>query len=192
MQELLTGKRRLPGFRGGWEVKPFGEIAEISKGVQLHRSESNASGNYPHYNGGIERSGFTANFNTAAYTIAISEGGNSCGFVQLIAEPFWCGGHCYAVVPKTVDNNFLFHALKGRQSEIMGLRVGSGLPNVQKNAIRAFDLRIPTETAEQIAISEVLSEMETQIAALEAKREKTALLKQGVMQELLTGRTRLI
>jgi type I restriction enzyme, S subunit len=192
MQELLTGKRRLPGFSGEWVVNPLGEIAHISKGQQLHTSESDDGGIYPHYNGGMEPSGFTAKFNTPAFTIAISEGGNSCGYVQRIARPFWCGGHCYAVVPKAIDPGFLFHALKGRQSDIMGLRVGSGLPNVQKSAIKAFDLRFPSETAEQVAISEVLSEMDTEISALEANRAKTAQLKQGMMQALLTGRIRLV
>jgi type I restriction enzyme S subunit len=192
MQQLLTGKTRLPGFTGEWEVKKLGDIATISKGTQLHSSETNPDGHFQHFNGGISPSSFTDKFNTPANTIAISEGGNSCGYVQHVPQPFWCGGHCYAVVPKGADNRFLFHALKGQQAAIQGLRVGSGLPNVQKAALSDFQLRLPTENLEQTAIAEVLSDMDAEIEALEQRRDKTRSLKQGMMQELLTGRIRLV
>lgn len=192
MQQLLTGETRLPGFNGEWEEKALGEIATISKGVQLHSSETDPDGHIPHYNGGMQPSSFTTSFNTPANTIAISEGGNSCGFVQFITEPFWCGGHCYAVVPKSVDNGFLFHALKSQQSAIMGLRVGSGLPNVQKTALGLFKLKFPKDPIEQTAIAGVLSDMDTELSDLERRREKTRTLKQAMMQELLTGKTRLL
>jgi type I restriction enzyme S subunit len=192
MQQLLTGQTRLPGFHGEWEVKRLGEIASISKGTQLHSCETNPDGHFQHFNGGILPSSYADKFNTPANTIAISEGGNSCGYVQLVPEPFWCGGHCYTVVPKTADNRFLFHALKGRQTAIQGLRVGSGLPNVQKTALHGFKVHIPSEPAEQTAIAAVLSDMDAELAALEERREKTRQLKQGMMQELLTGRTRLV
>lgn len=192
MQQLLTGETRLPGFNGEWEEKALGEIATISKGVQLHSSETDPDGHIPHYNGGMQPSSFTTRFNTPANTIAISEGGNSCGFVQFITERFWCGGHCYAVVPKSVDNGFLFHALKTQQSAIMGLRVGSGLPNVQKTALGLFKLKFPKDPIEQTAIADVLSDMDTELSDLERRLEKTRALKQAMMHELLTGKTRLV
>ena len=192
MQQLLTGQTRLPGFHGEWEVKRLGDLATISKGKQLRSSETDSDGYYPHFNGGISPSSFTDNFNTPANTIAISEGGNSCGYVQLVAQPFWCGGHCYAVVPKSTDNRFLFHALKGQQTTIQGLRVGSGLPNVQKTALADFELRHPSSKAEQTAIAKVLTEMDAELATLKQRREKTHALKQAMMQELLTGKTRLV
>jgi type I restriction enzyme S subunit len=95
-------------------------------------------------------------------------------------------------VPRSTDNQFLYHALKGRQNAIMGLRVGSGLPNVQKTALAAFKLNVPSENAEQTAIAGVLSDMDAEIATLERRRDKTRDLKQGMMQELLTGKTRLV
>ena len=192
MQQLLSGQTRLPGFHGDWAVKTVADLADVSKGTQLHSSETSEDGTYPHLNGGISPSGFTHKSNRPANTIAISEGGNSCGYVQLMPQPFWCGGHCYAVVPRGIDKLFLYHALKGAQTVIMGLRVGSGLPNVQKTALAALKLRVPTDIPEQTAIAEVLSDMDAELAALEQRRDKTRALKQGMMQELLTGRTRLI
>jgi type I restriction enzyme S subunit len=192
MQQLLTGKTRLPGFSGKWETKTLGEVASVAKGTQLHSSETNVEGDFPHFNGGMSASSYTDKANTPAETIAISEGGNSCGYVQFISEPFWCGGHCYAIVPSKVDKRFLYHALKGNQASIMGLRVGSGLPNVQKSALTAFKIRIPSDSSEQEAIASVLSDMDAELAALEDRRDKSRALKQGMMQELLTGKTRLI
>jgi len=192
MQQLLTGQTRLPGFHGEWDVKTLGELATLTKGSQLHSSETNDEGQFPHLNGGTSASRFTDKANTPADTIAISEGGNSCGFVQFMSRPYWCGGHCYAVVPKNTDNRFLYHALKGQQTAIMGLRVGSGLPNVQKTALAAFKLHLPSDLPEQTAIAGVLSEMDLELAALEQRQAKTRALKQGMMQELLTGRTRLV
>ena len=192
MQQLLTGKTRLPGFSGKWETKTLGEVASVTKGTQLHSSETNVEGDFPHFNGGMSASSYTDTANTPADTIAISEGGNSCGYVQFISEPFWCGGHCYAIVPIKLDKRFLYHALKGAQSSIMGLRVGSGLPNVQKSALAAFKISTPSDPREQAAIAAVLSDMDDELSALEARRDKTRALKQGMMQELLTGKTRLI
>ena len=192
MQQLLTGQTRLPGFSGEWEVKRLGDIAEVAKGEQLHSDESSAEKEIPHYNGGVSPSGFTHKENAPANSIAISEGGNSCGFVQFIDQPFWCGGHCYLVTPKNIDQRFLYQALKGRQKSIMELRVGSGLPNVQKTALLAFSFELPMQREEQTAIATVLSDMDVELATLEARRDKTRSLKQGMMQELLTGRIRLV
>ena len=195
MQQLLTGQTRLPGFTGftgKWGTKRLGDVASLSKGSQLHSSQMDDAGNFAHLNGGITPSGYTHKSNTAANTIAISEGGNSCGFVQFMTEPYWCGGHCYSVIPNGIDNRYLYHALKGQQSGIMALRVGSGLPNVQKTALLAFSLPVPADLPEQTAIATVLSDMDAELTALEQRREKTRALKQGMMQELLTGRTRLV
>lgn len=192
MQHLLTGKTRLPGFSGEWEVKRLGNVAAISKGAQLQSSGINSSGRFPHYNGGVSPSGFTDEANCPAGTVAISEGGNSCGFVNYITSPFWCGGHCYALSFHRDDKLFLYQYLKSRQSDIMSLRVGSGLPNVQKTALSNLLLTLPTNIAEQTAIAEVLSDMDADLAALEAQAAKACAVKQGMMQELLTGRVRLV
>jgi len=192
MQVLLSGKKRLPGFTGEWEVKLLGDIASATKGHQLNTATISEYGRFEYLNGGITPSGYTDKSNTPGNTISISEGGNSCGYVQFMFEPFWCGGHCYAITARTIDNRFLFHALKSQQSSIMRLRVGSGLPNIQKQRLLAFTLCCPTSKDEQTAIAAILSDMDAEIARLEAKLAKARQIKQGMMQELLTGRIRLI
>ena len=192
MQQLLTGKNRLSEFNNEWEEKALFEITDISKGNQLHNNEINPNGHIPHYNGGMQPSSYTDHYNKLANTIVISEGGNSCGFVQFIDRPFWCGGHCYAVSPNFLDNEFLFHALKGKQNEIMKLRVGSGLPNIQKTTLGLLKLKFPKNPLEQRAIAKILSDMDAELNAFEVRREKTLNIKQGMMQDLLSGKKRLI
>lgn len=194
MQELLTGKKRLPGFSGEWEENSFGNLIELNKGEQLNKSELTLTGEYPDLNGGIEPSGYTNKWNVAENTITISEGGNSCGFVNLCKQKFWCGGHCYAlkITSLGLNRDFLYQLLKLKEKLIMSLRIGSGLPNIQKKNLNEFSLFIPSEEKEQTAIAQVLSDMDTNIEELEQKLDKYKMIKQGMMQELLTGRTRLI
>jgi len=73
-------------------------------------------------------------------TITISEGGNSCGFVNYCKQKFWCGGHCYAlkITSHNLDKLFLYQLLKFLEKSIMNLRIGSGLPNIQKKDLKEF------------------------------------------------------
>jgi type I restriction enzyme, S subunit len=192
LQGLLSGQTRLPGYSGEWISRRLGEVASVTKGSQLKIHDVDEDGQVPHLNGGMQPSNYTNKSNVKANTIAISEGGNSCGYVQFMTQAYWCGGHCYSVVPKGIDNRFLYHALKGSQAEIMALRVGSGLPNVQKSALLSFEIRFPKSNLEQIAIAEALSEMDSEIDILEIRRRKMSDLKQGMMQALLTGKIRLV
>lgn len=192
MQELLIGKKRLPGFNGEWETKEFENFIELNKGQQLNKSQLTEKGEFPDWNGGIEPSGYTHKWNAEANTITISEGGNSCGFVNYCITRFWCGGHCYALrILNNMIKDYLYQLLKFKESQIMALRIGSGLPNIQKKNLYEFELYIPKDIKEQQAISQVLSEMDAEIEELESKRDKYKMIKEGMMQQLLTGRIRL-
>jgi len=184
MQQLLKPK-------DGWVVKKLGEVAEIKKGEQLNRSTLNENDIYPVINGGILPSGYTDKWNQKAETIIISEGGNSCGYVNFIRTNFWQGGHCYSLDTK-IKKDFLFQLLKSLESFVMGLRVGSGLPNIQRNRLIDFIINIPPSLEEQTRIAIILSDMDAEIEGLERKLNKYRMIKQGMMQELLTGKTRLI
>ena len=191
MQQLLTPLRRLPNFTQSWQKVKLGEIATIKKGVQVNKIELGLEGKYPTINGGIEPSGYSDDYNTAANTITISEGGNSCGYVSYITTNFWRGGHCYAAFEKSIIYKiFLFQILKYKESEIMALRVGSGLPNIQIKPLEKFKLTIPS-LDEQKAIAEVLSEADNEIAIADRKLTALRTQKRALMQQLLTGKKRL-
>ena len=73
----------------------LGDLCDIKKGTQINKSALSNKGPYYVMNGGIVPSGYYDLYNTNANTISISEGGNSCGYVQYNYTPFWSGGHCY-------------------------------------------------------------------------------------------------
>ncbi len=126
-------------------------IADIIKGKQINGTELFESGDYYVMNGGIVPSGYYNDFNTPANTISISEGGNSCGYVQFNDVPFWSGGHCYTLqlTSNQIDLSYLFHSLKYREQDIMALRIGSGLPNIQKKDLERFQILMPTLDEQQ-------------------------------------------
>ena len=143
------------------DVAVLEDIGDVVKGKQINGEFLSESGKYYVMNGGIEPSGFYNDYNVEANTISISEGGNSCGYVQFNACPFWSGGHCYTI-QNTTDNvktEYLYQFLKSKESEIMKLRIGSGLPNIQKKDLAKFKITIPN-ISEQKVISAFLSSFE--------------------------------
>ena len=134
-------KQLIPGDRD--DHAALGTLVRICKGKQLNGEFLSEDGKYYVMNGGITPSGYYDDYNTPAGTISISEGGNSCGFVQYNEKPFWSGGHCYTLLQTTderVQYKFLYHLLKSKQDDIMALRIGSGLPNIQKKDIGRFPI----------------------------------------------------
>ena len=133
------------------------DLCEIKKGVQVNKEELSEKGLYYVMNGGITPSGYYDLYNTEANTISISEGGNSCGYVQYNYTPFWSGGHCYTLenISDVVDDRYLFHYLKANELQIMSLRIGSGLPNIQKKDLSAFRIPLPALN-KQINIAKAL------------------------------------
>ena len=189
MQKLLSGEVRFSGFSDEWEEVRLGEICEIKKGEQLNKDTLENDGEFPVINGGIEPSGFTDEWNTEANTITISEGGNSCGYVNFLQNKFWSGGHCYTLLNLQIDKIFLYQFLKYNQHNIMKLRVGSGLPNIQKSTIEKFTVSKPS-FAEQQKIAEVLSLADDETNLLKNELEELKLQKKALMQKLLTGEVR--
>lgn len=166
------------------DIVMLSEICDIVKGKQINGEFLSDSGIYYVMNGGTEPSGYYNDYNVDANTISISEGGNSCGYVQFNTVPFWCGGHCYSIknVTNDVDNLYLYHYLKSNEDAIMKLRIGSGLPNIQKKDLGAFKVKIPTLEQQQ-KISTFLSSLERKAEIDEytlnaLQKEKQYLLRQ--------------
>ena len=157
-------KLRFPGFDEPWERKTLSGLSKIVKGEQLPSTDVNPEGLFYHLNGGVSPSSRTDKFNVDANTISISEGGNSCGYVNWNPEPFFSGGHNYTLqkIVEEVSPYFLYEALKSKQTEIMALRVGSGLPNIQKKDIEKFPLYIPSKK-EQNHIADFLRLVDSKV-----------------------------
>jgi type I restriction enzyme S subunit len=190
MQELLTGQTRLPGFSGDWEVKRLGELAQLYQPQTIGQSVFTDDG-FPVYgaNGII---GYYDRYNHLSPQITISCRGN-CGTVNRTQQYSWINGNAMVVNldrNNEIDSNFMYHLLTAQDFSI--LVTGSGQPQIVRGPLSEFQIHLPATKAEQAAIAAALSDMDAELEALEQRRAKTAALQQGMMQELLTGRTRLV
>jgi type I restriction enzyme S subunit len=189
MQQIFSQELRFKDDNGNdfedWKEKILGDICEVKKGKQLNKEELTFTGDYPCINGGINPSGYTDKFNSQENTITISEGGNSCGYINFFKVKFWSGGHNYSIEivnTEVTDNDFLFQLLKYNETEIMKLRVGSGLPNIQKKDLVAFSLVFTTSKKEQTKIANFLSAIDDKINHCQLQITKTEVWKKGLLQ----------
>jgi len=176
-----------------WRKVRLGNVVQIIKGRQLNVANMTDDGKYYALNGGISPSGYTNSWNTSENTITISEGGNSCGFVNFNTEKFWCGGHCYALksLDNTVENLYLYYFLKLHEKSLMLLRVGSGLPNIQKKDLLNFSIQYPSFD-QQKQIAALLNTAQQEINLLKKQEDALCNQKRGLMQQLLTGKNHMI
>lgn len=191
MQQLLTGQRRLPGFRGEWKVKRLGDVANLYQPVTISARQLTNSG-YPVYgaNGVV---GFFSEFNHETSQITVTCRGSTCGTVNRTVEKSWITGNAMVINcdhSKTISKDFLYFLLLGQDLSVC--ITGTGQPQIVRSPLANFELAIPSDMKEQTAITTILSDIDTELAALEARRDKARQLKQGMMQELLTGRIRLV
>ncbi len=147
-----------------WEEICLENVCEIKKGEQLNKEELDEIGLYPCLNGGISPSGFSEKYNTDENTITISEGGNSCGFVNFMTTKFWLGGHCYKILlSRNISLIYFYQLLKFNEQYIMNLRVGSGLPNIQMKSLKRFTIKISSSDYEQTKIANFLLSIDSKI-----------------------------
>lgn len=183
----LIPRLRFPEFqnKGEWEVIELSKLCDVTKGEQLNKTELTETGKYPCLNGGIYPSGYTEKFNTPANTITISEGGNSCGYVNFMKTNFWLGGHCYKLTLKTnIEKIFLYHVLKFNEKRIMSIRVGSGLPNIQQKSLLKLKIQYTPSLPEQQKIASCLSSLDEVIAGERQRLELLKAHKKGLLQNL--------
>ena len=211
MQRLLTGETRLPGFRGNWDVKRLGELVETDPENLSTNTDPKLRFNYIALEG-VDRGrllGWTEQeFMTAPsrarrrlspgdILIATVRPGLQAHllFDRPMDQSVWICSTGFCVLrsrPGIADPGFVFSQFFGPDipRQIEALIAGSNYPAISSADVRNLLVAAP-ETGEQTAIAQVLSDMDAEIAALEARLEKTRSLKQAMMQALLTGRVRL-
>ena len=150
-------------FKENYADYKLKQLAYIVKGDQINNDQLLSNGSYYMMNGGTSPSGYIDSYNVSENTISISEGGNSCGYVQFNSCPFWSGGHCYTIQnvnSALIENKYLYHYLKYKEKEIMNLRIGTGLPNIQKKDLENFTILVPSLLIQRknLALFEMLDE----------------------------------
>lgn len=144
-----------------------------------------SNGKYYVLNGGKEPSGYTDKWNVCKNTITISEGGNSCGFINFNFKNFWAGGHCYYLTDLKININlyYLYYYLKENQNKIMKLKVGSGLPNIQKKDIKNLKIKLPS-IKKQKEISDSLLILNKKLEINRTKLKLLKTFKKGLLQKM--------
>lgn len=149
------------------------DIVEYAKGSQINGDNLIEEAEFDYLNGGINPSGKWNETNCDANTITISEGGNSCGYVNYMRKPFWCGAHCYYLYNVVGNTQYLYYALKSQQDRIMKLRSGACMPNIKKGDLGDFEFNFDDDVKGQEKVTNILSKLESVIE--ERKQELLCL-----------------
>lgn len=191
MQQLLTGKKRLKGFSEPWVEKKLGEICDVKRGVRVTREALTTEGQYPVFQNTNYPLGYFNKYNVAANTPFVIVGG-SAGLVGFSKNNYWAADDCaYFDNCEELNLVFLYYILLLRQNEIKRHIRTASVPRLDRKNIEDIVLSTPL-LSEQSAIASVLTSMDNEISALEAKKAKYEQIKQGMMQQLLTGKIRLV
>ena len=211
MQDLLTAKRRLPGFSGEWVGRKLGEIATFAKGKGLPKSDIETSGDVfcVHYGSLFrEQPVVIRSLQTFAKTFA----GATLSSIDDVLMPtsdvtpsglavasclkmdgVLLGGDILIIRPHKalLDGQFLASTIRCNRNQIMELVSGTTVFHIHAGDMANFKFAMPP-LEEQIAISAAFDDMDAEITALETRLQKARAIKEGMMQNLLTGRIRLV
>jgi type I restriction enzyme, S subunit len=190
MQQLLTGRTRLPGFKGEWKKVDLATVCSMKSGEGITSVNIDQFSKYPCYGGNGLR-GFTSRFTHDGSFALIGRQGALCGNVFGANGKFFASEHAIVVTALAqTDIGYLTFVLG--TMNLNQYSESSAQPGLSVSKILKLTISVPPAKTEQTAIARVLTDMEAELAALEARREKTRDVKQGMMQELLPGKTRLV
>lgn len=187
MQDLLTAKRRLPGFSGEWVKCKLGAMLSVRHGRSQKDVES-PSGQYPILATGGQIG--TANSYLCKRPSVLIGRKGTIDRPQFVEQPFWTVDTLfYTDIHAPNDPRFLFYVFQ--RIDWQSYNEASGVPSLNAKTIENIGVVVPS-AIEQVAVSGVLKDMDAEIQALEARLDKARQVKEGMMQNLLTGRIRLI
>ncbi|MDP2141753.1 MAG: restriction endonuclease subunit S [Gammaproteobacteria bacterium] len=190
MQELLTGKTRLPGFSGEWKVTSLSALCGMKSGDGITSADIDDYSPYPCYGGNGLR-GYASRFTHDGGFALIGRQGALCGNVVGVEGKFFASEHAVVVTPYSqTDIRWLTYVLA--TMNLNQYSESSAQPGLSVSKILMLDLDFPPTKSEQTAIAAILADMDAELATLEEKLTKACAAKQGMMQELLTGRIRLV
>lgn len=203
MQQLMTGKTRLPGYTGEWEAVEFGDIAVVrnAKVVASSTPDGTRCVELEHIDQGTGRLLTSAEATGLGSKYSFRKGDVLFGRLRAYLRKYWlaafdgvCSTEIWPLIARDgrLDGSFLYWVVQTNDfMNSAGLSYGTHMPRSDWSVLKNLPLRLPP-VPEQSAIDAVLSDMDAELAALETRRAKTRDLKQAMMQELLTGKTRLV
>lgn len=193
MQELLTGQRRLPGFDAEWKIKSLGSICHVKTGAR-NNQDKHEDGDYPFF----VRSATVEKINSYSHdceAILVPGEGGIGSIFHYINGRFDVHQRVYAITQFSPDvsGKYVYLYMSEKFGDhAMQNSVKATVDSLRLPTFLEFEVRLPPTLGEQVAIAAALSAMDNEITTLQAQLKKARHLKQGMMQELLTGRIRLV
>lgn len=207
--DLLTGKKRLPGFRGEWEMVKLGDMGIWLKGQALSKSDVTSTGTYECIHYGelftkygpviqtvVSRTDKEPTISSVCGDILFPssdvtpEGLGRCS--AIMADGVVLGGDMIILrLGVTCSPQLVSHVINQNRRMIIAKVTGITVRHITSKALSNIEIPLPPTLAEQQAIADLLSEQDAAIAALEAKREKYVRIKEGMMRDLLSGKVRM-
>ncbi|MFP6268152.1 restriction endonuclease subunit S [Helicobacter pylori] len=191
--ELLSQRKRLKGFNQAWQRVRLGDIAEIKRGVRITKNELDVFGKYPVVSGGVGFLGYTNNFNRYENTITIAQYGTA-GYVNFQKNKFWANDVCFCVYPSknVIKNIFLYYFLKVNQNYLYEISNRNATPySISKDKILDFEIPLPPLN-EQIAIANILSDVDSEIISLKNKKRQFDNIKKALNHDLMSAKIRVL
>ena len=193
MQQLLTGKTRLPGFCGKWKTGLLGDVAHIKTGSRNNEDKVD-NGQYPFF----VRSATAERINSYSFegeAILVPGEGDIVGIFHYINGRFDVHQRVYQISRFSADvcGKFIYYSMVlyfGPHAKLNTVK--ATVDSLRLPTFKNFVLSLPSDVMEQRAIAAVLSDLDAEIASLEQRQDKARAIKQGMMQQLLTGRVRLV
>lgn len=190
MQELLSGRTRLPGFSGQWLLKRLDELSAMKSGNAITSADIDQFSRFPCYGGNGLR-GYTSRFTHDGEYALVGRQGALCGNVYFVQGQFFASEHAIVVTANArTEIRWLTYALV--RMKLNQYSESSAQPGLSVTKILKLEMPTPPTREEQQAIAAAISDMDDELAALETRLAKARAIKQGMMQELLTGRIRLL
>jgi type I restriction enzyme S subunit len=191
MQELLTGKKHLPGFSGKWELKRIGDVFRVTRGYVLSMTKTSpvkiSDYKYPVYSSQTQNNGLAGYYTDYLFQDCITwtTDGANAGDVKYRKGKFYCTNVCGVLENKQEYSNKCVAAIFNSISKKYVSYVGN--PKLMNNVVADIVLKLPNTIKEQEAISLVLEDMDYEIVELGKQLTKYRQIKMGMMQQLLTG-----
>ena len=183
MHELLKPK-------DGWVQTILGNIVTISKG-QLITDNTRIDGDIPVIAGGKKPAYFHNKANRSQNTITISGSGASAGYVSFHDYPIFASDCSTIEENNKISIHFIYYFLQSHQEKIFKMQTGGAQPHIHPSDLKPMQIAIPKKDI-QLQIANILIEMDKELSLLEFKLDKGIKIKQGMIQNLLTGKIRLI
>lgn len=217
MQELLTGRTRLPSFAGDWTTLRVAAVSHLKARIGwqgLTTEEYRASGSH-RLVGGTDFTDGRVNWNTTPYVdkwrydqdpniqlrlgdVLITKDGTigKVALVDRLPGPTTLNSGVFVLRPKqgAYDPTFLFCMLRSRAFDefVAGLSAGSTINHLYQKDLVTLEFQVPPRIEEQAAIAKVILDVDAELTALDRRLLSARNIKQGMMQQLLSGRTRLV